>query len=149
VAADFTGEGAISTPAFVSSTESSDEGTLVPGEVATYTTTYTLTLADVNQGGVDNVAAVTGTTPGNPDTPITPEESVPGDPEDPATPLDPTDNPGTPTVIDIPEVPSFTLVKAASVDAGTDGVINEGDVVTYTFTVTNTGNVTMNNVSVI
>src|SRR5690606_38442914 len=149
---DFTGENPFPALVFGGNSGTSAEGTLEPGESATYTATYTLTQNDVNQGGVDNVATAVGTPPttdpDDPAEPITPVESVPGDPEDPATPLDPTDEPGEPTVVDIPAEPSLSLVKAASVDAGTDEVVNAGDVVTYTFTVTNTGNVTMTNVSV-
>src|SRR5690606_26631699 len=104
---EFTGEGDFSALAFVSSSEGSDEGILLPGEVAAYTATYTITQNDIDQGSVANIAEVTGASPDGPSDPMTPVESVPGDPEDPATPLDPNDEPGVPTVVDIPMDPSL------------------------------------------
>src|SRR5690606_15895740 len=86
---EFTGENDISMLTFEASSEDSDEGTLLPGEVATYTATYTITQQDINQGGVVNTAEVTGTSPDGPSDPMTPEGSVPGNPDDPATPLNP------------------------------------------------------------
>jgi len=49
---------------FVSSTEGSPEGTLLPGESATYKATYTVTQADLDSGEIKNKASVTG---GDPD----------------------------------------------------------------------------------
>jgi len=54
-----------------------------------------------------------------------------------------------PTVTTLTQTPSIALIKtAAYVDNAPAGVTNPGDQVTYVFTVTNTGNVTLSNVTV-
>src|SRR5690606_30083049 len=130
---------------FVSNSGSSAAGTLVPGEVATYSFTYALTQADIDAGGVDNLATVTGTPPTtdptDPAQPITPVPSTP-DPNNPGTPGDP----GVPTEVDLPANPSLSFSKEADV-SGLSSPVFAGDEITYTFTVTNTGNVTMNDIT--
>ena len=90
--------------------------TLLPAETLTCSATYTVTLADVDAGIVENTATVTGDAPA-----------------------------GIPSVSDsetvtalLPQNPSLTLAKTAS---GT--VENAGDVIDYTFVVANDGNVTL------
>ncbi len=100
---------------------------LAPGASTTCTATYTLTQADVDAGHVANTATVTGTppvTPGNPTpTPVTAEDS--------------TDTP-------IAAGPAITLDKQAGVPTGNSA----GSTIDYTFVVTNTGNVTLDPISV-
>ncbi len=98
-----------------------DDTELAPGDVATGTATYTLTQADVDAGQVENTAEVTGTPPTG--DPVTDDDTF-------TTPL--------------PADPSIELVKTGALDG--DAVA--GDTVTYTFTVTNTGNVTLTDVAV-
>jgi large repetitive protein len=131
--------------------------TLLPGATGTATATYTITQADVNAGGIENTATVTGTPPnlpnGNPATPVTDISDAgtdnnavaitnPDVTESPklngTTDADPTNDP---TVLLITADPRVKLVKTAAV-VGTGAV---GDGVNYTFTVTNTGNVTLTN----
>ncbi len=140
--ADFSGTGTAPVPAFVSNSGTSAEGTLAPAEVATYTASYTLTQADKDAGGVENLATTTGTppfdpaNPEEPGQPITPVPSTP-DPDNPGTP----GSSGVPTEVVVPADPSLSLVKT--------GVLSsDGNTVDYTFTVTNTGNVTINNITV-
>ena len=97
-------------------------GTLAAGAHASCTGTYTVTQADVDAGQITNLAKVTGDTP-NGDTP--------GD-DDTVT-------------ITGDGVPSVHLVKTANVGA----VAKAGDTATYTFDVTNTGNVTLSDISVV
>ncbi|WP_188504108.1 DUF7507 domain-containing protein, partial [Parapedobacter pyrenivorans] len=105
---------------------------LGPDGVATFTTTYTVAQADLDNGSVLNVATATGEDPDG----------------DPVGPEDPTDGevttPGT-------QVPAFTLVKALTGingDAATTSYSAVGDELEYTITVTNTGNVTLSDIEV-
>src|SRR5690554_1225357 len=114
--------------------------TLAPGQSTTGVATYTITQAEKDAGSVANVAEVTGTPPGSA-VPIPPAESVPGDAVSPSDPLDPSYTPGTPTEVVVPAKPLLSLVKSGVLSA-------DGNTVDYTFTVTNTGNVTMDGISV-
>ncbi|UJP64576.1 DUF7507 domain-containing protein [Mongoliitalea daihaiensis] len=96
-------------------------GTMVPGEVASIETSYTVTQADVDRGGIVNIAFASGN---NPDGETTEDE----------------DKEETP----IASNPGISIVKS---DNGAD-VSKAGDVIVYTLTVTNTGNVTLENVLV-
>ena len=97
--------------------------TMAPGDVdtTTFTGSYVVTQADIDAGTFHNVATVSGTPPGeNP--PVT-------DDGDADTPL--AQNPG------------IDLVKNGALDPGGNGQVDPGDIIVYTFTVTNTGNVTL------
>ena len=100
--------------------------TLKPGESVTVTGSYTVTEEDILAEEVVNVATAKGKSP-DPDKP-----NVPVDPgEDP----EPTDDPAP--SIDVEK--SSNKVDGKDVPAGTD--------LTYTVKVTNTGNVTLNNIT--
>lgn len=97
-------------------------GTLAPGQSVTATATYALTQADVDAGTVDNTATAAGT---------------------PSTGTPVSDEDGTTVVV--PQTPRIDLVKTGNVTSGTGAL---GDTVTYEFTATNTGNVTLTGVGV-
>ena len=100
--------------------------TLAPGDSTTCTATYTLTQADVDAGEVINNATATGTDPTGTD----------------ATATDSTTTP-------IPPDPSIGLDKLSGGVTDVDGNGQDaGDTVAYSFVVTNTGNVTLDPVSV-
>ncbi|WP_093416004.1 DUF7507 domain-containing protein [Saccharopolyspora flava] len=96
--------------------------TLLPGQSTSCTTTYTITPADADAGGVSNTATAVGTIPAG--------QQVPS-------------NPSSATVI-VPATGGPTLVKTA--DPAT--VTNAGQSITYSYAVTNDSNVTLNGVSV-
>nr|WP_277628521.1 hypothetical protein [Arsenicicoccus dermatophilus] len=99
-----------------------------PGETreCQITQTYSVTLADMNSGAVRNTASASATSPTG--ATVTTTSS---------------------TTTGLTPKPAITLDKTASaVDPGTDGVVNVGDTVTYTFAVTNSGNVTLDPVTI-
>jgi len=98
--------------------------TLLPGEAMTCTASYTVSTADLDAGGVSNTATATGTPPSG-EPPVSPPSTV----DVPASPL-----------------PSLTVVKTAEPSDAEDFAV--GQVVTYSFVVTNTGNVTLTGVTV-
>ncbi|MFB7473588.1 GEVED domain-containing protein [Kitasatospora sp. NPDC056184] len=99
-----------------------DSMTLEPGRTLLCTATYTVTQADVDAGSVENTAVAGGTPPGR----ATPVTSPPG---------------GTTVTAD--RRPALTVVKSADRER-----LVVGETVTYTYAVTNTGNVTLTGVTV-
>ncbi|MDY0947154.1 hypothetical protein SOM11_14250 [Frigoribacterium sp. CFBP9039] len=95
---------------------------LLPGQEVSYSATYVVTQADVDSGTLTNTATVTGNTP-----------------------TGPTD-PSTPSTVTVPVTPSPSLQIVKTADK--DSVVGAGQVITYSFTITNTGNVTQNDVTV-
>ncbi|MBB6240512.1 putative repeat protein (TIGR01451 family), partial [Pedobacter sp. AK013] len=102
---------------------------LAPGASGTATASYTIRQSDIDAGKVSNTATVTGTAP---------DASTVSDVSGTAQ------NNDTPTDVPLSRNPAIVLVKTASV-GGTGAV---GDVVSYTFTATNTGNVTLSGVNI-
>ena len=103
--------------------------TLAPGATLVCTSsTYVVTQADVDAGSVDNSATASGTPPTGPPV-VTP----------PSTTTTPT-----------PTTPGLTLVKSAAItdDANDDDLAGVGDEITFTFTVHNSGQVTLHDVTV-
>jgi uncharacterized repeat protein (TIGR01451 family)/LPXTG-motif cell wall-anchored protein len=88
----------------------------------TCTADYTITQADVDAGQVDNTATATGTPPAG--EPTTSNESSTSAPSDPA--------------------PALSIEKSAD----TQGPVDLGDEIVYSFVVTNTGNVTVSDIAV-
>lgn len=98
---------------------------LQPGQSVTATATYPIRQADIDAGGLANSAVATGTPPAGP--PIT--------------------SPPAGTEIPIPPILSLTLAKAADTGHIT-APAHPGQVITYRFTATNSGNVTLTGVSI-
>ncbi|WP_284985081.1 hypothetical protein [Arthrobacter sp. fls2-241-R2A-172] len=100
-------------------------GELLPGQTVTATATYSITQADIDAGHVANAATTTGTPPTGPA--VTPPPGT-------------TDTPLTPA-------PAMEFSKTADASAVQDPS-KVGDVITYTFTSKNSGNVKLTNVSI-
>ena len=93
---------------------------------SSYTGVYTLTRADIDAGEFTNTATVTAQTPSGERVENTDEY--------------------TETLI---QTPSVELIKSGTyVDYNDDDIYNAGDRISYTFSVTNTGNVTLTNISI-
>ncbi len=111
---------------------------MAPGATVTCTADYTLTLDDINAGGVENTATATGTDP----TGATTDDISDSGSDTPAG------NDGTgpddPTYYPITGIPQLELTKTGQYsDANNNGIIDAGDEILYTFVVTNTGTVTV------
>ena len=98
-------------------------GTLAPGQTATATATYELTQTDLDAGSVTNTATVTGGAPNGGSTTTDSAVSIP-----------------------LVSTASLGLEKTGGLASGATG--KAGDTVEYTFTVSNTGNTTVTDVSV-
>ena len=118
-------------PVFASSSQSSAAGTLLRGEVATYTASYVLVQADIDAGGIANTATARGTPPVGP---AVTDKSDDGDDTDGNLVDDP-------TIVTIAADPSLSLVKTLSAGGPTFTAV--GDILTFEFAVENTGNVTI------
>lgn len=105
-------------------TVSCPSGTLLPGASLTCTASagYVVTAADVVAGAVSNTARARGTDP------------------DSGTVLSPPDSTNTPTTMPQPRLVLDKNVTTVS-DTNSSGIVDAGDTVGYTFTVTNAGNV--------
>lgn len=104
-------------------------GPLAPGDVVNLTADpYTVTQADVDAGGVANVAVARGNIPGGRETTSPPdEEFVDGPPPEPA--------------IDLQKIASLD-------DANGNGYADAGEQIVYSFVIANVGNVTLTDVTV-
>lgn len=107
-----------------STDESTSDGTLGVGESVTATAIYTVTQSDVDAGSVLNTAIAHGT--GSNGDKVDSNEST--------------------VKTDIDRNPSIEIVK--SVDKTVIDNAVAGNILTYTFVITNTGNVTLDNVSI-
>ena len=107
---------------------------LSPGAVdsSTFSASYTITQADIDAGKVTNTAVATGDSPTGTDD-VTDDSGSANDND-------------TPTETPLPSSASIALIKTVSLNDGGDG-LQAGDTLEYVFTVTNTGNVTLTDVT--
>ncbi len=107
---------------------------LDPGDVdiGTFTATYEITQADITAGQVTNQATATGNDPD--DNPVSDDSGTTNGDDDP-------------TVVTLTQAPAITLDKIADTSGIPNGAV-PGDVIPYSFTVTNSGNMILTNVTV-
>uniref|UniRef100_UPI0024902C6B DUF7507 domain-containing protein n=1 Tax=Winogradskyella eximia TaxID=262006 RepID=UPI0024902C6B len=129
----------LSNPTLTGSSSGSSAASLLVGGSLTYTATYVLDQDDIDAGGVSNTATATGDSPTGTDD--VSDVSDDGDDADGNTTDDPTET-------TITEAPSIEAVKTVAItnDVLPTGV-SLGDTMTYTITVENTGNVTLDGVA--
>lgn len=119
--------------------ETNGSTTLAPGESVSFTATYLVDQADIDAGGLLNTATVIGTPPsgtGNEVTDVTDDaDDADGNTDDDKTELRSIKNP----VLEVTKT-----VDDASLDDG----VRAGDVLVYTITAKNVGNVTLDTVTI-
>ncbi|ROR73586.1 DUF7507 domain-containing protein [Bogoriella caseilytica] len=98
--------------------------TLAPGESAVFNATYEATQEDIDAGGITNTATATGTPPGDAELPPVPPSEV---------------------TVPAASEPGLSVLKSAS-PSDPDAYV-AGQVIVYSFEVTNTGNVTITDVA--
>ncbi|MDO7883519.1 beta strand repeat-containing protein [Salinibacterium soli] len=98
-------------------------GPLAPTQSATCTATYPVTQADLTAGAIDNTAVATATAPGGP---VSSDESS--------------------ASVDVEQTASLSLVKSAS--PSEEAAYTAGQLITYSFVVTNTGNVPVDDIAI-
>ena len=101
---------------------------LAPGGSCSVALQYVVTQADVDAGQIDNTGTVEGTPPSGP--PV-----VDDDPE----------------TVPAPQNPAIDVIKSQALtsDSNLNGLADAGDVVTYSYVVTNTGDVTLSSVALV
>ncbi|MDN3492543.1 DUF7507 domain-containing protein [Winogradskyella bathintestinalis] len=127
-------------PTFDAANSDNIEGILLVGESASYTATYVIAQEAVDAGGFENSVVASGDSPA--DTTVN-DTSDDGDDTDGNTEDDPTE-----TII--AENPSIEAEKTVAItnDIAPVGA-SLGDTMTYIITVTNTGDVTLDNVAIV
>ncbi|MDA9208515.1 hypothetical protein N9O61_06510, partial [Octadecabacter sp.] len=124
---------------------------LAPGESLTFTATYTLVQSDIDNGMVDNQAAVDAADPFGNDLSTISDNDASADGEDGTDASAGADGTGNSTLVMLQVLPGIELVKSVSGvdDTNGNGVFGDiGDIVNFEFTVANTGNVSLAGISV-
>ncbi|MDZ5697794.1 hypothetical protein, partial [Chelativorans sp. M5D2P16] len=120
---------------------------LAPGatDSTTFSASYTVTQADIDAGEVVNQATATAVSPRG-----TRVAALSDDPADPTDQDQDGDHyPDDPTRLVLDQQPELDLVKTVELaDTNDNGYADVGETLTYAFTVTNTGNVTLTGITI-
>ncbi len=98
---------------------------LAPGQSCDVVVTYMVIQDDVDGGGIFNTGTVEGTTPS--------QQTVSDSDSE---------------IVDILRSPSIDIIKSGTLNLGGDGEVTAGDIISYSFRVENTGNVTLYDVRI-
>ena len=125
-------------PTWNSNSGSSSQGSLIPGEIATYTATYTIGALEIDSGCILNTVTVTASSPGN--TNDISDVSDDGNDSDGNLVDD-----KTRTVFTVD--PGIKVTKTGVLVDNGDTLPGVGDITVFTITVLNTGNSSLSNIS--
>ncbi|MGY8968827.1 MAG: beta strand repeat-containing protein, partial [Flavobacteriales bacterium] len=129
-----------SVPAFSNSSLGSSEGTLQVGEVAIYTAAYTISLNSANSGSVSNSLLVTASSPGQSNNVSdTSDDGI----QDDGNIID------DPTITTLSINKKIEATKTFSITDNGDGQNGQGDVVTYTINIENTGQINVSGITLV
>ena len=115
--------------------------TLRIGEMATFQATFIINQQAVNAGGVSNTITFTASSPGKSNNVIdVSDDGLPSDADGDG------DSTNDPTITQTDPNPAMEVIKTAFVNDNGDGLTGAGDIVRYSIEVTNTGDITLDNV---
>jgi len=115
-------------------------GTIIPpGGSITTSSNYSITPEDLEVGEIDNQALVNADSPSGVTVDDLSDTSNDNDPNETGGPDDPTN-----TII--PVEPCIALIKSSDLDVGPNEQVSVGDIITYTYELTNCGFVSVNDI---
>jgi uncharacterized repeat protein (TIGR01451 family) len=137
-------------PTLTAATDTGSDGKLTPNEQWTYTANYALTQADVDSGSLTNTVSATAKTPTGPSVSDTSDSSNAADGSNPGSFGNGTGNgDDDPTVSPLTQAPAIALTKTATFnDENGDTFAQVNETISYSFSVKNTGNVTLTAVGI-
>ena len=126
-----------------SSISSTLSSTLEVGEIKTYLATFIINQQAVNAGGVSNSITFTASSPGKSNNVFdVSDDNLPSDADGDG------DSTNDPTITLTDPNPAMEVIKTAFVNDNGDGLTGAGDIVRYSIEVTNTGDITLDNVNI-
>ena len=124
-----------------SSISSPLSSTLEVGEIKTYLATFIINQQAVNAGGVSNSITFTASSPGKSNNVFdVSDDNLPSDGDGDG------DSTNDPTITLTDPNPDMEVIKTAFVNDNGDGLTGAGDIVRYSIQVTNSGDITLDNV---